>query len=89
MAALPETLALLRSPASGNPADKIKEGVVVEEVGENSEGKKAGLRPGDIILQWKRGSVGTRLEGPKDEPRLQQPVLHIWTRKPTITQLYR
>ncbi len=41
------------SSAAATPAP-APSGVVVEAVGEGSEGEKAGIRPGDILIAWKR-----------------------------------
>jgi CHAT domain-containing protein/Tfp pilus assembly protein PilF len=47
-------------------AAEFKQGVVVEGVTKNSEGEKAGLEEGDIILSWSRGEARGEIESPFD-----------------------
>ena len=56
-------------PAAGQEAAQVPadgRGVVVEEVGEGSALKKAGLRPGDVVFAWER------LPAPPANPRRAQ-----------------
>ncbi|HTC95029.1 MAG TPA: CHAT domain-containing protein [Terriglobales bacterium] len=41
-------------------------GVVIEEVAKNSEGERAGLQPGDIVLRWSRAEAKGEIESPFD-----------------------
>ena len=43
---------------------ELKPGVVVESVAKNSEGEKAGLLDGDIILSWSQGDVKGQIGSP-------------------------
>jgi CHAT domain-containing protein/Tfp pilus assembly protein PilF len=47
-------------------ATDLKHGLVVEGVAKNSEGEKAGLAEGDIVLSWARGSIQGEIESPFD-----------------------
>jgi CHAT domain-containing protein len=47
-------------------AAAIKRGLVVESVVKNSEGERAGLAEGDIILTWSRGVAIGKVESPFD-----------------------
>ena len=47
-------------------AAELKQGVVVESVAKNSEGEKAGLAEGDVILSWSRGDLKGEIESPFD-----------------------
>jgi hypothetical protein len=63
--------ALGQTPRPGevtNPcaAAQLKQGLVVESVAKNSEGEKAGLTEGDIILSWFRGDAKGTIELPFD-----------------------
>ncbi len=42
----------------------LKQGLVVESVAKNSEGEKAGLAEGDILLDWSRGDARGQIESP-------------------------
>src|SRR5260370_1096054 len=53
------------------PAFPMENGLVVERVAKNMQAEAAGLRPGDILLNGKRGSANGELESPCDLP-------HIW-----------
>jgi CHAT domain-containing protein len=41
-------------------------GIVVEDVKHNSEGEKAGLRAGDVVLAWDRGNLRKAIDSPFD-----------------------
>jgi CHAT domain-containing protein/Tfp pilus assembly protein PilF len=59
--------ATTQESASGTcAAAELKQGVVVESVAKNSEGEKAGLAEGDIILSWSRGEAKGPIESPFD-----------------------
>jgi len=45
---------------------ELKQGVVVESVAKNSQGEKAGLAEGDVILSWARGDVKEEIGSPFD-----------------------
>ncbi len=45
---------------------ELKQGLVVESIAKNSEGDKAGLAEGDVILSWTRGDVKGEIESPFD-----------------------
>jgi CHAT domain-containing protein/Tfp pilus assembly protein PilF len=47
-------------------AAELKQGLIVESVVKNYEGKKAGLTAGDIILGWTRGEAKGEIESPFD-----------------------
>jgi len=52
-----------------NPQDsalQISPGVVVEKVVEHSEGEKAGLQKGDVLLLWSRGDTKGEIQSPFD-----------------------
>ena len=53
---LVRSIALLPFVAIVLGADDRHAGVVVESVGENYAAARAGLREGDLILAWSRGS---------------------------------
>jgi CHAT domain-containing protein/Tfp pilus assembly protein PilF len=48
------------------PCVDMKPGIVVETVAKNSEGEKAGLAEGDVILAWARGDVKSEIRSPFD-----------------------
>src|SRR5437763_3731446 len=52
--------------ASGLRADSLEHGLFVEEVEKTSEGAKAHVRPGDILLTWCRGSETGAFDSPFD-----------------------
>ena len=66
----PTTLAL--GQAAPNPAAStdscpdLKPGVVVESVAKNSEGEKAGITEGDVILAWIRADAKGEIRSPFD-----------------------
>jgi CHAT domain-containing protein/tetratricopeptide (TPR) repeat protein len=43
-----------------------KKGLVVESLAKNSEGERAGLSEGDVILSWARGDFNGEIESPFD-----------------------
>jgi hypothetical protein len=47
-------------------AAELGDGVVVESVAKNSEGERAGLAEGDIILSWSRGDAKGHISSPFD-----------------------
>src|SRR5215472_677289 len=47
-------------------AADIQAGVVVEKITRNSEGEKAGLQEGDILLGWSRGDSKGEIQSPFD-----------------------
>ena len=49
----------------------LKQGVVVESVAKKSEGEKAGLAEGDVILSWTRSDVRGEFESPFDLSKIQ------------------
>lgn len=51
---------------AGSAVAELKLGVVVEAVARNSEGEKAGVREGDMILGWERGDSKGPIESPFD-----------------------
>jgi CHAT domain-containing protein/tetratricopeptide (TPR) repeat protein len=51
-------------PAS--PVSDLQPGVVVENIGRNSEAEKAGIQSGDVILNWVRGDVKADITSPFD-----------------------
>src|SRR5882724_6139580 len=44
----------------------LKPGVVIEEIAKYSEGEKAGLKEGDIILHWACGGASGEIQLPSD-----------------------
>src|SRR5258708_6213708 len=46
--------------------DTPRPGVVVEQVGRESEGARAGLQKGDLLLTWNRGEIQGTIESPFD-----------------------
>jgi CHAT domain-containing protein/tetratricopeptide (TPR) repeat protein len=47
-------------------SEELKPGIVVEKIEKNSEGERAGLREGDVLLNWNRGDAKGVLESPFD-----------------------
>jgi tetratricopeptide (TPR) repeat protein len=47
-------------------AEELQPGVVAETVLPDSEGERAGITPGDIILAWTRGNTKGRISSPFD-----------------------
>src|SRR5579859_2663625 len=59
------------TPKSGNAAnegisEELKPGIVVEKVERSSEGERAGLQEGDVLLSWSRGDAKGKIESPFD-----------------------
>src|SRR5579883_1797008 len=48
------------------PTEVVKPGVVIEELGKNSEAQQAGMIEGDILLHWTRGDVKGDINTPFD-----------------------
>jgi CHAT domain-containing protein/Tfp pilus assembly protein PilF len=44
----------------------LKKGLIVEQVVTNSQAQRAGVRPGDVLLGWKRGSFRGDFQSPFD-----------------------
>jgi len=44
----------------------LQKGLVVEQVSKNTQAQKAGVRPGDILLNWKRADAKGEFESPFD-----------------------
>ena len=53
-------------PADTGACAELKSGIVVERVAKNSEGEKAGLAEGDVILAWSRGDADGEIRSPFD-----------------------
>jgi len=51
---------------AGRAWAQVKPGIVVEEVAKNSEGEKAGLQPGDVLLGWSRSDAKGKIDSPFD-----------------------
>src|SRR5581483_552901 len=52
--------------ATASIPEELKPGVVVEGVEKNSEGERAGLKEGDVLLSWSRGDIKGKVESPFD-----------------------
>src|SRR5215471_6117679 len=52
------------SEKTGVASNPLSSGIVVDAVNKNSEGEKAGLQPGDILLDWTRGNAQGTIESP-------------------------
>lgn len=48
------------------PSPSIKQGIVIELLSKNAEADKAGIQPGDILLNWTRGDSKGGIESPFD-----------------------
>jgi CHAT domain-containing protein/Tfp pilus assembly protein PilF len=44
----------------------LKKGLIIEQVTTNSQARRAGVRPGDLLLSWKRGSLHGDFQSPFD-----------------------
>jgi len=51
--------------------DEIDAGIVVGKVAPHSEGEKAGIREGDILLSWSRGDSKGEIQSPFDLPEIE------------------
>ena len=51
------TLVTASSQSAGVRGQTVPRGAVVEEVGRNSSGEKAGIRPGDVVQSWVRAAA--------------------------------
>src|SRR5260370_11614024 len=65
------TPALVQATANGGSpesvaAEGLKLGIIVEKVAENSEGKRAGIQEGDILLRWSRSDAQGETQSPFD-----------------------
>src|SRR5215831_12306704 len=65
---------------------QLNPGVVVEKVAKGSEGERAGLKEGDVVLSWSRGDLKGSVDSPFDlspaeiEQAARGPVLLTGTR---------
>ena len=55
-----------QEPTGPCPTAEVRPGLVVESTAKNSEGERAGLAAGDVILSWTRGASGGELRSPFD-----------------------
>ena len=55
-----------QNPTSLTTLPALKKGLIVEQVTTNSQAQRAGVRPGDVLLGWKRGSVHGDFQSPFD-----------------------
>jgi CHAT domain-containing protein/Tfp pilus assembly protein PilF len=54
------------STPTTNLGSHLQKGLVVEQVSKNTQAQRAGVRPGDILLSWKRADEHGELESPFD-----------------------
>jgi len=59
------------SEAPDGPPISASSGIVVDQVTPNSEAYRAGLREGDVLIAWQRGSAKGKLSTPFDLSRLE------------------
>jgi CHAT domain-containing protein/tetratricopeptide (TPR) repeat protein len=57
---------VIKAPSAKEVNQQVLPGVVVEKVGKESGGEKAGLREGDVLLSWSRDDVQGKIESPFD-----------------------
>lgn len=57
--------------SEGFPAPLISPGIIVESVVSNFEGARSGLKPGDVLMTWRRGAEHGQIESPFDLPYLR------------------
>ena len=57
---------ILSVAGSAQTGSLPERGIVVEDVAKSSEGEKAGLRPGDVLLSWSRGEAHGEIHTPFD-----------------------
>jgi CHAT domain-containing protein/Tfp pilus assembly protein PilF len=55
----------------GSAWGQLRRGVVVESVAKGSEGEKAGLKDGDLLVTWSRGDAKGEIESPFDLSNLE------------------
>jgi len=60
------SLSMPGQSVSSNPSGKLQSGVVVEQALQGWSGDKAGIKEGDVILRWSRGTIGGDLASPYD-----------------------
>ena len=58
-------------PEFENSPSKIEKGVVVEWLTKGSEGERAGVQPGDVLLGWVRGDRQGEIESPSYLPYIR------------------
>jgi hypothetical protein len=64
---LSRVLLLMTCMTASAPAwAQLKPGIVVEGIEKNSEGDRAGLRAGDLLLSWSRGDAKGEIQSPFD-----------------------
>ena len=56
---------------SSGLARRLSPGAVVEKVAKHSEGEKAGLKEGDLILSWSRDDAQGTIDSPFDLAQLE------------------
>src|SRR5215468_7768413 len=49
----------------------VGRGVIVEAVSKNSQAEKAGIRTGDVLLNWSRGDADGAIDSPFDLPHIR------------------
>jgi len=54
------------NPVDSSPSIKLFPGVVIETVAKNSVAERAGIQPGDVLLNWVREDAKGQLESPFD-----------------------
>jgi CHAT domain-containing protein len=60
-----------QSRTSVIPHENVEKGVVVEWVSNGSEGQKAGIRAGDVLLKWSREEMEGSITSPFDLPYIR------------------
>src|SRR5947199_214735 len=63
---LPAFVCAQNTPVNSRGAVQLQSGVVVEKVWEASDAGRAGIRPSDILLSWRRDSTGGSINSPYD-----------------------
>jgi S1-C subfamily serine protease len=51
---------------NASAADELRTGAIVEQVDQDSEGRRAGIREGDVLLAWARGNQSASIKSPFD-----------------------
>src|SRR5260370_18979567 len=59
-------LLLATCVVTGRTWAQLKPGIVVESIAKYSEGEKAGVQEGDVLLSWSRGDTKGEIESPFD-----------------------